>query len=98
MKNNKQKLSLAARYIKWTMRTGKGHRQKYITAGACKFVSIMSLIPSLLSFSKGIRDKDATDFVLAVSWLALAFIWFMKAGFIELIEKEYTKKELEPVN
>ena len=88
MNNDKQKLSLAARYIKRTMCTKKGP-----TVGTCKFVSVINLIPSLLYFSIGIKDKDATDFVLAVVWLGVAFIWFMKAGFVELIEKEYTKKD-----
>jgi hypothetical protein len=96
MKTKNNNLSICARYARWSLRTGGIHGRN--TYSAWKFLIIPTLIVSALNFTIWSLDKGVLYLILAMTWLAISFVCFMRAGFMELLEKEYTKKELEPVN
>jgi len=83
-------LSRTAKVAKASMGKKSG---LYLTLQPC---AVIFLIISMVNFvTYGISEK-LIWMVIGILNLVVATSMYIKAGFIELIEKEYTKKELEP--
>ena len=84
-------LSRSAKVAKASMGKKRG---LYLTLQPC---AIILLVTSILGFVLyGFSDK-LIWMVIGILNLVASTSMYVKAGFMELIEKEYTKKELEPV-
>ncbi len=89
---NSSTLSRTAKVAKASMGKKRG---LYLTLQPC---AIILLVTSVLGFVLyGFSDKWIW-LVMGILNLVASSTMYIKAGFMELIEKEYTKKELEPVN
>lgn len=85
--------------LSWTGRFAKYHLSKqYGTYHTTKTMATVMLVVSLLSLSVGLLFKESSNIYTGVGLFVVSIALYQRAGFIELIEKEYTKKNLEPDN
>jgi len=86
--NEKTKLSVAAKFAKWSIRQTPGNSIRVI-----KIASALSLLIGIIYMVWAFYNKTIETFLFGFLWMSVALIHFMKAGFYELIENGYTQQK-----
>ena len=88
MNKEKNKLSLAGRLVRWSLIGGTSYNNS-------KILSVAFLLLSICWFILGIKTGNDERILFSIIWVMMALVWFQRAGFHEMLEKEYDKKKLE---
>ncbi len=90
MNNENKKLSLAARFVKHSIRNDG--RRNFNSPKMFLILMVLALVVAGANFYLANKKDDNAMYILGTLWVTIALIQLLKAGFMELIEKEYTKK------
>ena len=88
MNKEKSKLSLAGRFAKWSLSGGTSHENSILFGVAFLLVAFAFL-------GLAIKTGENGHVVFSVCFGFLSLLGFQRAGFHELLKKEYEKKQLE---
>jgi hypothetical protein len=90
MNDNNTEFSIPARFVMWSIRKKKG--QSFNLHETCKVGSGLFLGMSVLAFVLSFVFSAPLLAFLGLIFLQGSLMLFLKAGFVELIDKGYTHK------
>ena len=86
MKQNNNKISLCGRIARLLLRQNMSYAQ-------AQFLAAAFFVLAGGKFMLEAKSQDSTGHITSVAFWVISLIWFLKAGHIEITQKEYTKND-----